>query len=175
MMVMTAKLDLKKVMLVLAGAAALVLSLILLLGGGKEDTQAAALSDNDKRVKFLTDFGWEVTPSPRESSQVKIPEQTSELYERYTTLQKSQGYDLTDYAGKKVLRYVYEIRNYPGAEAPVYATVLMCRNRIIGGDVTVSGPRGKVRTFAMPREQQPAPPPAAPAETTAPSATLPHS
>ena len=42
MMVMTAKVDLKKALLALAAAAALILSLILLLGGGSETTQTGA-------------------------------------------------------------------------------------------------------------------------------------
>ena len=148
MMIMTAKLNLKKVILILAGVAAVVLSLILVLGGG--DTAAsteAAVTGNDARVKFLTDFGWDVVNTPKESGQVRIPEQTSEVYERYNTLQKSQGYDLSQYAGKKVLRYVYEIRSCPGAKGPVYATLLVCKNRIIGGDITDSGAGGKIQGF----------------------------
>ena len=151
MMVMTAKVDMKKVMLGLAAVAALVLALILLFGG--EDTQqtaAPALSSNDGRVKFLTDFGWEVTTSPVESSQVKIPAETSEVFERYNALQKAQGYDLTKFAGKKVMRYVYKINNYPGATEPVYATVLVYKNEVIGGDVTDTAAKGHIRPFKMP-------------------------
>ena len=167
MMIMTAKLNLKKVILILAGIAAVVLSLILVLGGGAEDAAAsteAAVTGNDARVKFLTDFGWDVVNTPRESGQVRIPEQTSEIYERYNTLQKSQGYDLSRYAGKRVLRYVYEIRNCPDARGPVYATVLVCKNRIIGGDITDTGSGGKIRGFSG------AP---APAGETAPASTAP--
>ena len=88
MMVMTAKVDMKKVMLGLAAVAALVLALILLLGGNSTtETAAPAASSNDGRVKFLTDFGWDVTTSPAESSQVKIPEETSEVFDRYNALQ----------------------------------------------------------------------------------------
>ena len=167
MMVMTAKLDLKKVILMVAGAAALVVALLLLLGDRPEETAAAPLSDNDRRVGFLKDFGWEVTPSPRESSQVKIPEEASRLFERYNNLQKAQGYDLTDYAGKKVMRYVYEITNYPGAKEPVYATLLVYKNNIIGGDVTATGSGGKIRPFRMPQATLPQSP--EPTASTAPS------
>ena len=76
MMVMTAKVDSKKIMLILAAIAALVLSVILLLGDGKENaspTAAGQISGNDARVQFLKDFGWDVTTSPAETSQVKIP------------------------------------------------------------------------------------------------------
>lgn len=151
MMVMTAKVDMKKVMLGLAAVAALILSLILLLGG--EDataTAAPAVSSNDGRVQFLTDFGWDVTTSPTESGQVRIPEESSEVFDRYNALQKSQGYDLSKYAGKKVMRYVYRINNYPGATEPVYATLLVYKNEIIGGDITDTAAKGHIRGFKMP-------------------------
>lgn len=163
MMVMTAKVSLKKILIALAAAAALIVALIVLLGGGgsSAETAAPAVSSNDGRVKFLTDFGWEVTTSPTESSQVRIPDASSEVFDRYNALQKSQGYDLGEYAGKKVMRYVYKINNYPGATEPVYATVLVYKNQIIGGDVTDTAAKGKIRGFKMPEAAT------APTETTA--------
>lgn len=149
MMVMTAKVDLKKALLALAAAAALILSLILLLGGGSETTQtgAPAVSSNEGRVQFLKDFGWDVTTSPVESSQVKIPETSGEVFDRYNALQKTQGYDLSKYAGKSVMRYVYKVNNYPNATEPVYATLLVYKNQIIGGDVTNTSAQGKIHGF----------------------------
>ncbi len=167
MMVMTAKVDMKKVMLGLAAVAALVLALILLLGGNSTtETAAPAASSNDGRVKFLTDFGWDVTTSPAESSQVKIPEETSEVFDRYNALQKSQGYDLSKFAGKKVMRYVYKINNYPGATEPVYATLLVYKNEIIGGDITDTAAKGHIRGFKMPETTA-----TTPTESTATTAT----
>ena len=169
MMVMTAKVNLKKVMLALAAVAALILALIMLLGGGKSaQTSAPTLSNNDARVKFLTDLGWEVTTSPVESSQVKIPAQSSPVFDRYNALQKSQGYDLSKFAGKKVMRYVYKINNFPGATEPVYATLLLYKNEIIGGDVTDSAAKGQIRGFKMPEALPKATAPTA--GTTAPTA-----
>jgi len=152
MMVMTAKVDLKKILLILAAVAALILAAVLLMGdgsGSNAQTTAAPLSGNDKRVQFLKDFGWDVTPSPEETSQVKIPQETTEVFDRYNSLQKSQGYDLTSYAGKNVMRYVYRINNYPGATEPVYATVLVHKDTIIGGDVTDTAAHGKIQGFQM--------------------------
>ena len=166
MMVMTAKVNLKKVLLALTAAAALLLALILLLGDrDTAQTAAPAPSANDGRVKFLQDFGWQVTTSPTESGRVRIPEESGEAFDRYNTLQKGQGYDLTKYAGKTVMRYVYKINNYPGATEPVYATLLVYKNQIIGGDVTDSAAGGSIRGFKMPETHT-----AAPAET---SRTLP--
>ena len=154
MMVMTAKLNLKKILLILGAAAAVVLSLILMLGGSPGQGQVAPADDNQTRVQFLTEKGWDVQPAPTETSQVRIPKTTSQVYERYNNLQKSQGYDLTRYAGKKVLRCVYQVNNYPGATAPVFATLLVCDGTIIGGDITDTSPGGKIRGFQRPAGQQ---------------------
>ncbi len=152
MLVMTAKVDKKKIILVLAGAAALIAVLIMLFGGGNEAAPSAApsMSSNDARVKFLTDFGWEVAASPVESGQVRIPETDSDVFQRYNALQKSQGYDLSEFAGKTVMRYVYKIKNYPGAADPVYATLLVYKDQIIGGDVTDTSAKGVIQGFKMP-------------------------
>ncbi len=150
MMVMTAKVDFKKILLGLAAVAGLILSVILLLGGGDTaQTSAPAVSNNDQRVQFLKNYGWDVTTSPKESSQVKIPKEPSEVFDRYNQLQTGQGYDLSQYAGKKVMRYVYQVNNYPGATEPVYATILVHKNEIIGGDITNTAANGKIQGFQM--------------------------
>ena len=113
MMVMTAKVDIKKIAIALAAIAGVILAIVLLFGNSGSTPTAATVSNNDARVKFLTDFGWEVSASPVESSQVRIPSEQSPVYERYNALQKSQGYDLSQYAGKTVMRYVYKLNNFP--------------------------------------------------------------
>ena len=170
MMMMTAKVNIKKVLIGLIAAAALIIALISLAGGDNTDPAAVTtMSDNDSRVQFLQDLGWQVTTSPKEASQVRIPSEQSPVYSRYNDLQKSQGYDLTQYAGKTVMRYVYEINNYPNAEQPVYATLLVYKNQIIGGDVTNTAAKGAVQGFKMPTDTQtPAEP--TPTESTQPAA-----
>ena len=151
MMVMTAKVDMKKIALILGAIAAGIIGIILLFGGGtSQTTSAPAASNNDTRVKFLQSFGWDVESSPVESSQVRIPETTSEVFDRYNQLQKSQGYDLSKLAGRNAMRYVYKVNNYPNATEPVYATVLVYKNEIIGGDITDTSAKGKVQGFKMP-------------------------
>ena len=151
MMVMTAKVDMKKIALILGAIAAGIIGIILLFGGDTaQTTSAPSAGGNDARVKFLQSFGWDVAASPVESSQVRIPETTTEVFDRYNQLQKSQGYDLSKLAGKNAMRYVYRIQNYPGATEPVYATVLVYKNEIVGGDVTDTSAKGKVQGFKMP-------------------------
>lgn len=175
MMVMTAKVDFKKILLILAAIAGVILALVLLLGGGDETapTAAASVSNNDARVQFLKDFGWEVSASPVESGQVRIPEEQTEVYQRYNALQKSQGYDLSQYAGKTVMRYVYKINNFPNATEPVYATLLVYKNQIIGGDITDTAAKGVIQGFK--KQESTTMPTTTPAttstETTAPAAT----
>ena len=149
MMVMTAKVDLKKIMLVLVAVAVVLVALILIFGGSDEATATSApsLATNDGRVQFLESFGWEVTTSPLQSTQVKIPEEMSEVFRRYNALQLSQGYDLQEYAGKTVMRYVYEIVDYPEATEPVLATLLVHKGKVIGGDITDTAPGGKIHGF----------------------------
>ena len=147
MMIMTAKVNMKKILIVLGAIAALLIGVIALSGSTETATTSATVSDNDSRVTFLKSFGWEVTTSPVESGQVRIPTETTEVYDRYNQLQQTQGYDLTQYAGKKVMRYVYKVTNYPGATDPVFATVLVYKNQIIGGDVTNTASRGRIQSF----------------------------
>ena len=153
MMVMTAKVDMKKIALILGAIAAGIIGIVLLFGGSSDaqTTSAPAGSNNDARVKFLQSFGWDVESSPAESSQIRIPENTSEVFDRYNQLQKANGYDLSKLAGKNAMRYVYKINNYPGATDPVYATVLVYKNAIVGGDVTDTSPNGKIQGFKMPQ------------------------
>ena len=149
MMVMTAKVNIKKITILFGALALAVIALALAFGGRSEPTSAAPVSDNEARVRFLKSFGWEVAATPVESGRVKIPAEQSEVFDRYAQLQKSQGYDLAPYAGKTVMRYVYQITNYPDATEPVYATLLVHKNQIIGGDVTNTGPDGRVQGFSM--------------------------
>ena len=149
MFMMTAKVDKKKIAIAVGAALALVLLLILTLGGNKAQPTGGGMTvtSNDDRVRFLTGHGWEVISSPTHSGQVRIPAEGGEVFRRYNDLQKTMGYDLSAYAGKTVMRYVYTVKNYPGATEPVYATILICDNRIIGGDITDTAANGKIQGF----------------------------
>ena len=150
MLVMTAKLSKKKIALIFTAVVLLIAAIVVIFSGDSTATMSPNVSSNDARVAFLKGFGWEVTTSPVESGQVKVPQNASPIFERYNALQKSQGYDLSAYAGKTVMRYVYEIKNYPGATEPVYATVLVYKDKIIGGDITDTSAKGKIQGFKMP-------------------------
>lgn len=158
MFVLTAKLS--KTKLIAAGiillAAILLIILLATAGGSDAPADNAPIGEtNDDRVAYLATFGWSVNAEPTQTQKVKIPDTAeNKVFARYNDLQKSQGFDLTDYAGKEVMRYVYEILNYPDATAPVYASVLVCDGRVIGGDITNSAPDGVIHGFSMPQKEQ---------------------
>lgn len=170
MMIMTAKVNIKKVLIALAAVAGVILALILLLGGGNssQPTAAPSLAGNDGRVQFLQNLGWQVNASPAESGQVRIPKEENQIFSRYNALQKSAGYDLSQYAEKTVMRYVYKVTNFPGATEPVYATLLVYKDQVIGGDITDTAAKGTMQALVK-REHVPATLP----QATAPMSTTP--
>lgn len=153
MFVMTAKISKTKLIAGAIVAVAVIVAVILLASGGNQpDTDTApAGATNDERVAFLATYGWSVNAEPKEVQKVRIPEDTgSRVFARYNELQRSQNFDLTAFAGKDAMRYVYEILNYPNAAAPVYASILVCDGNVIGGDITSTAPEGKIHGFALP-------------------------
>ena len=154
MFVMTARVNKKKIAIVFGAVIAAVVLLIVALSGGKTQATGGGITvnSNDDRVRFLAGHGWEVATSPAQTGQVRIPAEGGEVFNRYNALQKAMGYDLSPYAGKAVMRYVYTVKNYPGATEPVYATILICDNRIIGGDITDTAANGKIHGFALPKD-----------------------
>ena len=164
MVIMTAKLSKGKLIAALLILVAVVVMTIVLCSGqqpesGTADTANAAT--NDDRIAYLSTFGWTVNGDPVQTQQIRIPEQSSEVFDRYNELQKSQGFDLTKYAGKTVVRYVYEVQN-ADQTGPVYATLLVYQDQVIGGDVSSAAPDGVMHGFAKP---------SAAAATAAPSGT----
>ena len=152
MLVMPAKVDMKKNAVIAVAVVAVVILAVVLVGGRSAEATLSPnpVTSNDARFQFVASYGWEVVSSPAETSQVRIPANSSDVFARYNALQKSQGYDLSAYQGKTVMRYVYKVKNYPGATEPVYATILISNNRVIGGDVTDTSATGVIQSFQKP-------------------------
>lgn len=91
----------------------------------------------EERIAYLSQFGWSVAPDPIEVSEVIIPETFDETYTQYNELQKSQGFDLSVYAAKRVKRWIYRVTDYPGYENQtcIQATLLIYDGQVIGGDI----------------------------------------
>ncbi len=154
MFVLTAKMSKTKIAAIVTAVIALVVILVIAISAGSNAVQSSAVNadTNDARIRFLANYGWDVNAEPVQTQDVTIPADAGdEVFCRYNDLQKSQGYDLAQYAGQTVQRYVYEILNYPNASEPVYATILVRNGCVIGGDITNTASGGKVHGFVLPQ------------------------
>ena len=73
-----------------------------------------------------------------------LPDSFDRVMQGYNDIQKLQGLDLTKYARKKITRYTYTVKGYGDYEGTVYANLLVCRNRIVGCDISSADPSGFV-------------------------------
>ncbi len=103
----------------------------------------------DDRVKFLSQFGWEVDADPLDVREVTIPAQFDEVYEDYNAIQKTLGFDLERYKGCSVKKYNYAVTNYPDGVRNVTATILIAGGRVIGGHIAAEGERKLLHSFRL--------------------------
>ncbi len=165
MFVLTAKMSKKGIAAVIFAAVALIAVIfITIFTRGVSETAyngdaalAAAMekrsvgaATNDDRRAFLAWYGWETEPDAREFYEVTIPKEFDRVYTRYNELQKQQEFDLKKYRGKAVTKYSYRVTNYPGYEGDVYATLLVWRDKVIGGDIASAALDGFMHGFARP-------------------------
>ena len=140
MFIVTARLPKKRLLTV--GTILLCLCAVLLGWRSAPDSAAASapaelrgVRDNEDRIHFLQSLGWEVSDQPVLEEELLIPEEFDHSYTDYLALQTGQGFDLTQYCGKRVTRYTYEITNYPTGQEGVQVSILIYKNRVIGGEV----------------------------------------
>ena len=145
MLIWTAKVNRRKVSLVLAGAVLLGAAAVAatLFWGG--NAQAAAsmsprgVKTDEDRVAYLESWGWQVDPETCSAEELQMPKTFGEEYAQYMELQSAQGFDLAKYAGKRIKRYTWTVTNYPGQPEGVQAHLLLCRNTVIGGEILGEG------------------------------------
>lgn len=116
-------------------------------GENPEVTEKISGATNEERIAYLQSFGWQTDPEPAETREVMIPAKFNDVYTTYNVMQKAQGFDLKPYAGEICTQYKYKINNYPN-ENEVYATLLVCGDVIIGGDVACAEAGGFMHGFA---------------------------
>lgn len=141
MIIVTARLPKKKL---LAGAAtvlgcfAVVAAALVLTLGGRAVAASAEVKNirtNDDRLAYLGGLGWQVSPQPIATEELLIPEEFDDSYAGYLKLQSDQGFDLSQYRGKRVKRYTYQLTNYPAQDEPVQIALLIFKNRVVGGQI----------------------------------------
>jgi len=163
--------------LLAAGAAALccvfaVLAFALTLRGRAVAVSGEVkhIKTNDDRLAYLNGLGWQVSPQPIATEELLIPEEFDDSYQGYLALQSGQGFDLTQYRGKRVKRYTYQLTNYPTQDEPVQIALLIYKNKVIGGQIQSSS-GSFVHGLALPgpaESESPQPSPTPSAETSGP-------
>lgn len=103
----------------------------------KNNTLSIKAATHEDRMSFLSQFGWDVDEEPIEVTEVIIPAEFDDVYTNYNAIQTAQGFDLTVYAGMRVKRWTYAVKNYAGYENKncVRVNVLVYDGKVIGGDV----------------------------------------
>ena len=141
--------------LILAAAAA---AALIFFSKAKDESEAEemfTMPTNAMRVEFLNRQGWIVKPEPLSKDDVIVPSVFDGVYEEYAALQKEQGFDLEKFAGSEVTVIKYQVLNYPDYPDNVTTVMMICDDRLIGGDISMTGENGfteplvslSVRTF----------------------------
>ncbi len=125
--------------------------------GGEDASPASDISytkmyENEDRLSFISQFGWQVEKEPMEVVEVTVPESFDTVYLGYNELQEAQGLNLAKYKGKTVTRYTYQVTNYPDYDGTVYLSLLVYKNKIVGGDVCSADVNGFVHGFENPHK-----------------------
>lgn len=142
MLIVTAKVPRRKLVLCALAAAALCCCAVLVKAGALHTARGVetaarvrGVKTNEDRIAFLGEYGWQVKEQPLATQELMVPKTFDESYTDYLTLQSEQGFHLEKYAGKRLKRYTYEITNYPTGETGVQANLLVYKNTVVGGEV----------------------------------------
>ena len=111
-------------------------AVILLAGalGRRSADNTIRARTNEERIAYLRSLGWEVEPAPLLEQEITLPKEFPDVLAKYNELQRQQGFDLAEYAGKKLTLYTYRITNHPDAEE-ADASLYVYRTELVGGDV----------------------------------------
>ena len=112
----------------------------------------------DERLAFISQFGWDVEEDPLQVTEIRIPAASDETFEKYNAIQKAQDLDLSLYAGQRVKRWTYAVKNYPGYEGRtdvIELNMLVLDGVVIGGDVCSTELHGFMHGFDFPAPQAP--------------------
>lgn len=107
-------------------------------GNNLSANQYLIISDEEDMLEFISHYGWEVDEQPVEVKDVVIPEAFDKVYTDYNKIQLEQGFDMQKYAGTKVKRWTYIVRNYPDTSPEddyIRINILVSNGVVIGGDV----------------------------------------
>ena len=142
MLIWTMKFDKKKAAFWVIMAALVIVGIILLMGAhhsagatrATDASQSATVKTEKARVAYIERCGWTVETPALSEDTVLIPKDFSKVFETYNQLQKQQGFDLRQYAGREVKLYTYKVVD-SGLGENILASLYVCDGCVIGGDI----------------------------------------
>ena len=108
---------------------------------------SASIKSADDVCAFLADLGWETESADVQTENSTLPEQFDDVFTEYNSLQLQQGCDLSKYLGKEITVYTVPIKNYGDSSQNVYATIIIHKNKVIGGDIHSAEMNGFMHTL----------------------------
>ena len=162
--VSVSKNKIKKSLIIASVVLAISLGAVFLLVGLGNVQQAftqsgislVAETENDI-LSFISNYGWQVDEKPVEVREVVVPETFDEVYGNYNEIQLEQGFNLEKYAGQRVKRWTYVIRNYPNTSSTddyIRINILVSDGVVIGGDVCSVKLDGFMHGFYVPADKE---------------------
>lgn len=109
-----------------------------------ETVHYSGVRTDAERREFLAAFGWRVSDAPADEAEFILPADFDRVLAGYNEIQKDQGLDLARYRNKKVVRYTYEIAEYPDYQGKVYANLIVYKNKVVAADLCSADPYGFV-------------------------------
>ena len=96
------------------------------------DDEGIKCTDEAAVREYLHSFGLE--PSEVTVDEIIVPHEFNDVYENYNDIQRSQGFDLSDYKGKVLQRYTFKINGHPNG-GHYFAEVLLFNKTVVGADI----------------------------------------
>ena len=113
---------------------AAVLCMMVVIRGIDKNASNGKVTDAETAAAYLLTLGWEVDQSSCQAQTTVLPAFFDTTVSEYNKLQLEQGFDLEKFAGKEIIVYTFQVKNYPNA-SDVMACLMTCKSRVIGGDI----------------------------------------
>lgn len=89
----------------------------------------------EKRIEFISKFGWIVDEKSVIIENVKINSEFSPALTDYSNMLKKAGYNLENYKGKMLKKYTYRVKNHIDKYAVI--NIFVYRGKIAFADVVI--------------------------------------
>ena len=99
----------------------------------KPTVNAFVCNNTDDIITYLKSF--DIDCGEFKIDQVLVPYEFGEVYTSYNSIQKEQGFDLSQLKGETLTRYTAQVNNYPNSDDDVFVEVLVYNKLIVGADI----------------------------------------